>query len=177
MSEPSDNGKLIEEARTWAALIGTDPRGARDLFHRLADALEAAEKAHTPTDGERGALATAVLEASVWPEKVMRAPSGSEFAFVDRLLASGVWGFRHTEVPEPTAEDQGPAANCAYCVGAGGYEDHDGTWVECSCQRPEPQGEPSDAQVDAARRAWMAAYRREPRERMRAALRAAGGVR
>ena len=35
-------------------------------------------------------------------------------------------------VPEP---DQGPAANCAYCVGAGGYEDHDGTWVECSCQR------------------------------------------
>lgn len=32
-------------------------------------------------------------------------------------------------------EDQGPAANCHLCVGAGGYEDHDGTWVQCSCQR------------------------------------------
>lgn len=33
-------------------------------------------------------------------------------------------------------EDQGPAAGCHLCVGAGGREDHDGVWVECSCQRP-----------------------------------------
>lgn len=68
----------------------------------------------------------------------------------------------------PHIEDMGPAANCHLCVGAGGYEDHDGEWIECSCQRksqewipdmprgerigysegsrlPEPQGEPSDA--------------------------------
>lgn len=44
----------------------------------------------------------------------------------------------------PHTEDMGPAANCHLCVGAGGYEDHEGEWVECSCQRPT-QGEPSDA--------------------------------
>lgn len=31
----------------------------------------------------------------------------------------------------------GPAAGCAYCVGAGGYEDYDGEWCECSCQRSD----------------------------------------
>lgn len=40
------------------------------------------------------------------------------------------------------------AGGCAYCVGAGGYEDHDGTWQVCSwchgapcdetCLCPEP---------------------------------------
>lgn len=45
----------------------------------------------------------------------------------------------------------GPAAGCAYCVGAGGYEDYDGEWRECSCQRADR--EPSDAAVEAAARA------------------------
>lgn len=31
-------------------------------------------------------------------------------------------------------EDMGPAASCHLCVGAGGYEDYDGEWVDCSCQ-------------------------------------------
>lgn len=56
-------------------------------------------------------------------------------------------GFRRTDVPDPSAEGQGPAASCHLCVGAGGYEGHDGGWVECSCQRREPQGEPSDARA------------------------------
>lgn len=49
----------------------------------------------------------------------------------------------------PPNVDQGAAASCHLCVGAGGYEDHDGEWVECSCQRLEPQGEPSDCTKSA----------------------------
>ena len=39
----------------------------------------------------------------------------------------------------------GPAAGCAYCVGAGGYEDYDGEWRECSCQQADRES--SDAEV------------------------------
>ena len=39
------------------------------------------------------------------------------------------------DATEPPSEDMGPAASCHLCVGAGGYEDYDGGWVGCSCQR------------------------------------------
>lgn len=42
-------------------------------------------------------------------------------------------------------QDQGPAANCAYCVGAGGYEEHDGSWVPCTCQYPESRNEQEES--------------------------------
>lgn len=51
-------------------------------------------------------------------------------------------GFRRS-VSEPSTEDQGPAASCHLCVGAGGHEGYDGEWIECSCRR-QPQGEPTD---------------------------------
>ncbi len=35
----------------------------------------------------------------------------------------------------------GPAASCHLCVGAGGYEDHEGQWVDCSCQRADRQND------------------------------------
>jgi len=38
---PEKVADLIAEARAWSALIGTKPKGARELFNRLADALEA----------------------------------------------------------------------------------------------------------------------------------------
>lgn len=38
---------LIAEARAWAALIGSEPSGARDLFNRLADALEAVTRSRS----------------------------------------------------------------------------------------------------------------------------------
>ncbi|QPL15097.1 hypothetical protein SEA_HAUNTER_55 [Microbacterium phage Haunter] len=41
----------------------------------------------------------------------------------------------HEHTPEEIADALGPAASCHLCVGAGGYEDYDGNWVECSCQR------------------------------------------
>lgn len=108
----------------------------------------------------------------------------------------------------PHIEDTGAAANCHLCVGAGGYEDHDGEWIECSCQRkpqewipdmpkgervgysegsrlPEPQGEPSDAQVGAAMNAVVTYYEEQGHvttpesvdfQALRAGLRAAGVV-
>jgi len=74
----------------------------------------------------------------------------------------------------------GPAAGCAYCVGAGGYEDYDGEWRECSCQRSNR--EPSDAEVRAALREWYqgmfgGGWTDKEEERMRAALLAAQEVR
>lgn len=42
-------------------------------------------------------------------------------------------------------QDRGPAANCPYCVGAGGYEDHDGSWATCTCQYPESRNEQEES--------------------------------
>lgn len=51
------------------------------------------------------------------------------------------WAADHAEA----IDRMGPAAGCHLCVGAGGYEDHGGEWVECSCQ--QANREPSDAEV------------------------------
>ena len=74
----------------------------------------------------------------------------------------------------------GPAAGCAYCVGAGGYEDYDGEWHECVCQLADR--EPSDAEVEAAADAIVeASFGQElpeaPIDLARAALIAAQEVR
>lgn len=88
--------------------------------------------------------------------------AGSDLA-VFRLEEDGEWaevqgfldmGHLVSEVVSWASEQaeaidrMGPAARCHLCVGAGGYEDHDGQWVECSCQRPDR--EPSDVEVRAA---------------------------
>ena len=57
----TDNEKLIKEARLFADRDnGLNWQGR---IRELADALEAAEKAHTPTDDEREALARVVAKA------------------------------------------------------------------------------------------------------------------
>lgn len=43
---------LVSELRLWAALIGTEPRGARDLLTRAADALAEVRPRGTVTDAE-----------------------------------------------------------------------------------------------------------------------------
>lgn len=51
----NDNEKLIEEARRWPRGRGVIPSAAPgELIPRLADVLEAAEKARTATGDERG---------------------------------------------------------------------------------------------------------------------------
>jgi hypothetical protein len=143
----NENEKLIEEARRAkrAVYLATDASVADDLSRiigGLADALEAAEKAHTPTDDERALIE----QAQSFREQVGDDANPTSLVGLWLRTASALeYRIRRSVVPEPSAEDQGPAASCHLCVGAGGHEDHDGEWVECSCQRREPQGEPSDA--------------------------------
>lgn len=82
---------------------------------------------------------------------------------------------RHSEVPEPS-DPEGDGSSpwkeiqAAKDLLAEAYGP--GEWSS------EPQGEPSDAEVEAALEAWAAhADPRDPEGAMRAALRAAGGVR
>lgn len=150
----------------------------RDL---VIAALEAAEKAHTPTDDERGALLSVIINA---PE------SGDALHVVeaervrDAVLSAG---FRRSEAPQD-----------GFCVCNG--DSSGGRMRDCGiaahraeahAQRgvPEPQGEPSDAQARAERAyagalypdiAWERltnATRREIEVGIHAALRAAGEVR
>lgn len=215
----SDNEKLIEEARAFADRDnGLNWQGR---IRELADALEAAKKAHTPTDDEREALANLVQLGFVtdWYEAA------------DRILAAG---FRRTEVPEPSAEHayQGNRSQDTCWVMVDGemcrkpVEAHVGTQGEpserelflertitdlgeelqiaregraaaievlnqhrCGEQaeaayrravqaESRPQGEPSDAQVEAAHTAfWEHPDITGGHDAIRAALRAAGGVR
>lgn len=187
------NEKLIEEARRakTAVYLATDARVADDLSRiigGLADALEAVEKAHTPTDDEREALARIVQDVLLVNYDAAR-------RIVDEMVATPAWPFHRSEATEPSAEDVS-----AYLRGD---EAH-------FSKRAEPQGEPSDAQVDAVgvaiavaanadywtdeiaewenaegweREAYPDNYpstayedREEFRKQARAALRAAGGV-
>ena len=54
-NEVTNHEKLIEEARDWEGALESPT--AREVVRRLADALEAAGKALTPTEDEREALA------------------------------------------------------------------------------------------------------------------------
>ena len=121
-------------------------------------------------DQKRESLAVLVKET----EQKFAGPSLAEFANdppIRKHYAVADAILREFDVT-PHTEDMGPAANCHLCVGAGGYEDHDGEWIECSCQRkpqqwipdmprgerigysevsrlPERRGEPSDPTHDA----------------------------
>ena len=76
---------------------------------------------------------------------VFRPEEGGEWAEVQGFLDMGhlasevvAWAFEQAEA----VDRMGPAAGCAYCVGAGGYEDYDGEWRDCSCQLDTPSGTP-----------------------------------
>lgn len=106
-------------------------------------------------------------------------PAGMQEAWSSEIVAD----FRRSEVPEPSAEPKhdehyqnqpqgGPSAHDDGCEADWGSE---GQESPCRCAE-RAQGEPSDAQVDAARDAYYATW--GPHEiKIRAALIAAGSVR
>ncbi|MCT1395652.1 hypothetical protein M4D51_07920 [Microbacterium sp. p3-SID338] len=147
----------------------------------------------TPTDDEREALA-AVIAGVRWPDGAPVIGSRAGGMIRDAILASEVWRFRRSEVPEPSAEGDEFAQD--ECDGSGTcparrhihgcYTRHRAD--ECDSPDeyghlpPEPQGEPSDASVRAALREWFqgiiaGGWTAEHEAKMRAALRAAGGGR
>lgn len=161
---PANNEKLIEEARRLPdqyravqlsetqyledqALAELDAVGYQAVHtaSRLADALEAAEKAHTPTEDEREALvkrledeveyrvrtAVALHKGGHDHEEQVRQGRASV-----RFLAAD---FRRSA--EPSAECPQP------CVHLSQHDAREGrTCAEHPCTCPEPQGEPSSAQ-------------------------------
>lgn len=125
----TDNKKLIEQARY--EYKNPAPGSVGDLIRRLAEALEAAEKALTPTDDEREALARIIKDITIkWSgpslaEFANTPPIRKHYATADAILAAG---FRHTEVPEPSDD---PTCICPNTLG----------WhtTECVASRPEPE--------------------------------------
>lgn len=86
----ADSSKLVSELRQWASLIGTEPRGARDLFNRAADAIEQMIP-EPPTDDEREAIAKAICEAVENGD----GETPYDLAAADAVLASAPWRNRH----------------------------------------------------------------------------------
>lgn len=168
----TDNEKLIEEAAKAIYEAQVEESTCGDLARA---ALAVFEKAHTPTDDERGALARAQWDTPVnvitWDELTEMAESGDGDYRETRdyaLAAAGrgiAAGFRRSVVPEASTE-----CTCANTLG----------WhaIDCPANRnlaPEaetsdahaysrgfwagarsPQGEPSDAlaAIDEALRLW-----------------------
>lgn len=109
----SDREKLIEEA---AEAIAREWRNVRSHEDMARAAFAVFEKAHTPTDDEREAL-VAILEAPLTEES-----HGRTFS---EMLADVIlirFGFRRSEVPEPSAEGyaefEGWESRCDYCGSA-----------------------------------------------------------
>ncbi|AWN04632.1 hypothetical protein HOT29_gp013 [Microbacterium phage Squash] len=203
-----DNEKLIEDARRdigdadrCQALHITPATGT--ILRRLREvtnALEAAEKAHTPTDDKRESLGKAIWRA------VLQECQG-QFGGEPHATTWARGGYRN-DVPvlcerckrliatlqnldalrgATPSETQGgrcdhPEQDCANCGHQGDCATHNEPAMPagpCDCKpQGEPDAEPSDAQVEAA---WAVLERDGltvlERGHVRAALRAAGGVR
>lgn len=177
--------ELIERARVafveaWEGVNDNVPSAERAPGARSRAGIEAAlavfKAAHAPTDDEREALDQIIRDADGWWPEAR-----------DAILAAG---FRRSEVPSRplNAEREqaaarfvmkelhdlrdmttGEAAHHAFVSGA--------EWERDNAPFSEPQGEPSDAQVEAALQALGHARSGVTTPLMRAALRAAGGVR
>lgn len=145
---------LMEQMR------GYPPTRIAEAMWEWMEAQGFREKAHTPTDDEREAPTQELCDRCGW------AISGhlrSQYG-LDCPPGGSRPDFRRSEVPEPSR------IGCNVC----GEALPDGEPHVCS----EPQGEPSDAQVDAAQLALAhSGHSVYSKEGMRAALRAAGGVR
>lgn len=127
----------------------------REALLAAKDALRRLEKSQSPADED--ALRTLVqsFESVISQRDSLRLAWEDAEANVAGLLSS-------------LRGEEPPRIGCNIC----GERLPDGEPHLC----PEPQGEPSDAQVDAARDAYYATW--GPHEiKIRAALRAAGGVR
>ena len=139
MTTRTDNEKLVEEARTFASSAPLGKTVWRELdkaillIRRMSDALEAAEKAHTPTDDEREADEKAILNA-LYDSGEAFSGAGDEVGTDETaILVDHVpdivlaLGFRRSEVPEPSAEhgadwsdwgidhpEEGPSCKCGF---------------------------------------------------------------
>lgn len=173
----SGNEKLIEEAAKAIFEVNNRqdmtqwPRSSYQAVYRerARAALAVFEKAHTPTDDEREALAKLLDEIdSEWLMGEARPPYPSEMAH--ELILRGV-GFRRSEVPKPSVE----------------HSAHEFCDNRLGCI-PKPQGEPSESVVLAAMNAYDPRHASESIDNyswehiedmtnaVRAALRAAGSV-
>ena len=147
--------RLIEEAAkairnagggvpfAWESL----PEGHREYRRTQARAaLAVFEAAHAPTDDEREALQDALkyldtlhADRQIWYD---------DYSNLHDLVSSAL---RRSEVPEPSAEpkhDESCAEWCNHCQVCG-----EGIRYGSRCRehyQNQPQGEPSDAQVEAA---------------------------
>lgn len=191
-----------EAPEDWRTRIA--PQTEDEIQREAEAALAVFEKAHTPTDNEQEALARTIylwdvaesVSSTAW-EDLLDTQRDVWLEGADFVIAAG---FRRSEVPEPSAE--GPAFIAImpsspetskrwysmYCRECGVEEmmaetADDPRLIErrdAHNRVIHPQGEPSDADLDAAR-AEIAArmnYKVEPtRDAMRAALRAANEVR
>ena len=197
----TDNEKLIKEAYRLAITDRISSEPVVDLLTRLAGALEAAEKAHTPTDDEREVLRAEAekVQRAAWAEIHGQDPTRTySVAEVKQLVYSfdNVLSSALRRPEEPSAENGTPRDYQAYeltvdmledlLVTAGVSASEHGIAIRKTASAlvykigrrlaPEPQGEPSDAQVLAALDAYLDGPL-DRNERMRAALRAAGGAR
>lgn len=162
----TDNEKLIESVRDWPTITRMSHSTQLEKLVELRDALEAAEKAHTPTDDEREALIDVMVMTKL--SDFAATDMSTIHQAVDAILKSDVWRFRRIEVPEPSAEaaalvDAVMGAMDRWSVNANlDGDDEPGLWVPRvrveaaidSVPLPfvaEPQGEPYDAQ-EAVRR-------------------------
>ncbi len=144
----------------------------QDAINRMLEHLSVFEQENTPTTDEREALITAVQavtwNASNYPENVQPHILGQNVVPLTVKIADAVQaaGFRRSEVPERCGsfenDQYGTAARCVLS------NRHKGA---CAYQRVvEPQAEPTDAQVAAARKAYRQTWGGDD-DKMRAARR------
>lgn len=175
---PSDDERevLLDELEAWQRHTGDAALG--NLLRRVGSAIRRSE-AHAPTDDfphghpeidptddEREALRIAHLDARQaayrkevedWFVDHDSAPEIAGNAFFRGWDAAVDGGFRRSEVPEPQGKPCGATpdeyldhAECYPCELEAGHEgDHTADSPSGGFVWPEPQGEPSDAQVEA----------------------------
>lgn len=250
----TDREELIEEAAEAFGGLTSPTYGAApgweraEVYEGVTRVLAVFEKAHTPTDDEREALARIVKDIAIkWGGPSMAEfadtpPIRKHYATADAILAAG---FRRSEVPEPSADEQEcdqcgevfsehsckPIPSCIHLPASVGgrlaqgealldelsaWQKHTGdtalanllrraavqfaamtaekekwrircaeetiAWADEATENrqlltAEPQGEPSNAQVNAFIRAINAEGSVLRGEVVRIGLRAAGGVR
>ncbi|SDR71843.1 hypothetical protein [Microbacterium paraoxydans] len=190
--------------------------GIQEYMHACAEKVAAAlpwvvpthevelvvTEAHTPTDDEREALIDVMVMTKL--SDYAATDMSTIHQAVDAILASDVWRFRRSEVPESSAgliamlrawidgepfevsqERTGqPVAKVPFAQQQGyfnGYAAAVDHVAAILAAVPEPQGEPSDAQVEAALIAHLGydpapagfPFKDDEKDQMRAALRAA----
>lgn len=163
----------------WAMRGGNDVRA---VFDKAVAALAAFEQAHAPSD-EREALAS-LIDDELQSQRIFDLRD-----MADTILAAG---FRRPAQGEPRTEatHRGTFGHVWPCplfyVGnwqrvENGHEPVRECMNPSACGTPEPQGEPSDAEVEAALNAYWHPlsdwpWRESRKNAMRRALRAAGEV-